>query len=159
MLTFLVTDGRKNLSGRICLIRVDPNYDRFEMSGFGFDRMYTFIYHKDLERADWFYRELLGLEMEPESDWVIYYRVKPGTTIGVVQDGRGFLRATEDKPVILCLGVPDDGDIFEVYSRLKEAGITMRTSEVELRKAEGRVFFCEDPEGYIVEIVQRPKDR
>jgi lactoylglutathione lyase len=124
----------------------------------GFDRMYTFIYHKDLEKADRFYGELLGLEMEPESDWVIYYRVQPNVTIGVVQDGRGYLRATEDKPVILCLGVPDDGDIWEVYDRLKEAGVRMHTSEVELREAEGRVFFCEDPEGYVVEIVQRPKD-
>jgi len=34
----------------------------------------------------------------------------------------------------------------------------MHTSEVELREAEGRVFSCEDPEGYVVEIVQRPKD-
>jgi len=69
--------------------------------GPGFDRMYTFICHKDLEKADWFYGELLDLEMEPESDWVIYYRVQPNMTIGVVQDGRGYLRATEDKPVIL----------------------------------------------------------
>jgi len=34
----------------------------------------------------------------------------------------------------------------------------MHTSEVELREAEGRVFFCEDPEGYVVEIVMRPID-
>jgi hypothetical protein len=27
---------------------------------------------------------------------------------------------------------------------------------VELRKTEGRIFFCEDPEGYVVEIVQNP---
>jgi catechol 2,3-dioxygenase-like lactoylglutathione lyase family enzyme len=101
------------------------------MTGFGFDRMYTFIYHKDMEEADRFYGGLLGLEMEPESDWVNLYRVSEGMTIGVVQDGRGFLRATDDKPVILC--------------------------QVELREAEGRVFFCEDPEGYTVEIVQRPK--
>jgi catechol 2,3-dioxygenase-like lactoylglutathione lyase family enzyme len=77
--------------------------------------------------------------------------------IGVVQDGRGYLRTTEDKPVIICLGLPDDGDIWEVYDRLRDAGVTMRTSEVELREVEGRVFFCEDPEGYIVEITQRPK--
>ncbi len=31
----------------------------------------------------------------------------------------------------------------------------MLTSEVEI---EDRLFFCEDPEGYIVEIVQRTKD-
>ena len=44
----------------------------------------------------------------------MYYHVIPGMTIGVVQDGRGYHRATKDKPVILCLGVPDDGDIWEV---------------------------------------------
>ncbi|MBA7475625.1 VOC family protein [archaeon] len=126
------------------------------MAGLGFDRMYTFIYHTDLERADRFYGGLLGLEAVPESDWVVNYRVAPGMMIGVVQDGRGYLRVSEDKPVILCLGVPDDGDIWEVYRRLRDAGVTMRTSEVELREVEGRVFFCEDPEGYVVEIVQRP---
>ncbi len=127
------------------------------MAGFGFDRMYTFIYHRDLERADRFYGGLLGLEAVPESDWVVNYRVAPGMMIGVVQDGRGYLRVSEDKPVILCLGVPDDGDIWEAYRRLRDAGVTMRTSVVELREVEGRVFFCEDPEGYVVEIVQRPK--
>ncbi|MCW4049913.1 MAG: VOC family protein [Candidatus Bathyarchaeota archaeon] len=122
-----------------------------------YDRMYTFIYHKDMQKADEFYRGLLGLEMEPESDWVTYYKVSPGLTIGVVEDGKGYLRVTEDKPVILCLGLKDTEDIWALYQKLKDAGVTMHTSEVELRKVEGRVFFCEDPEGYIVEIVQRPK--
>ena len=122
-----------------------------------FDRAYTFIYYKDMADASSFYRNLLGLEEEPESDWVTLYRVTGDYTIGVVQDGRGYLRAAEDKPVILCLGVPDDGDIWELYRRLKEAGVKMHTTEVELRKAEGRVFFCEDPEGYTIEIVQRPR--
>ena len=122
-----------------------------------FDRAYTFIYYKDMAEASSFYRDLLGLEEEPESDWVTLYRVTGDYTIGVVQDGRGHLRATEDKPVILCLGVPDDGDIWMIYRRLKDAGVKMHTTEVELREVEGRVFFCEDPEGYTVEIVQRPR--
>jgi len=122
-----------------------------------FDRAYTFIYYKDMADASSFYRNLLGLEEEPESDWVTLYRVTGDYTIGVVQDGRGYLRAAEDKPVILCLGVQDDGDIWEIYRRLKEAGVNMRTTEVKLREVEGRVFFCEDPEGYTVEIVQRPR--
>ena len=122
-----------------------------------FDRAYTFVYYKDMATASSFYRDLLGLEEEPESDWVTLYRVTGDYTIGVVQDGRGYLRAAEDKPVILCLGVPDDGDIWELYRRLKDAGVKMHTTEVELREVEGRVFFCEDPEGYTVEIVQRPR--
>jgi len=122
-----------------------------------FDRAYTFIYYKDMAEASSFYRDLLGLEEEPESDWVTLYRVTGDYAIGVVQDGRGHLRAAEDKPVILCLGVPDDGNIWMIYRRLKDAGVKMHTTEVELREVEGRVFFCEDPEGYTVEIVQRPR--
>jgi len=122
-----------------------------------FDRAYTFICYKDMAEASSFYRHLLGLEEEPESDWVTLYRVTDDYTIGVVQDGRGYMKAAEDKPVILCLGVPDDGDIWMIYRRLKDAGVKMHTTEVELREIEGRVFFCEDPEGYTVEIVQRPR--
>lgn len=122
-----------------------------------FDRAYTFIYYKDMAEASSFYRDLLGLEEEPESDWVTLYRVTGDYTIGVVQDGRGYMKAAEDKPVILCLGVPDDGDIWMFYRRLKDAGVKMHTTEVELREVEGRVFFCEDPEGYTIEIVQRPR--
>ena len=41
--------------------------------------------------------------------------------------------------------------------KVKDTGVKMLTSEVELREVKGRIFFCEDPEGYTVEIVQRPK--
>jgi len=124
-----------------------------------FDRAYTFIYYRDMGAARGFYGGLLGLEEEAESSWTTLYHVRPGYTIGVVQDGKGHLRATEDKPVILCLGLRDGEDIWALYRRLRDAGVKMRTSEVELRRVEGRVFFCEDPEGYVVEIVQRPQAR
>jgi hypothetical protein len=110
------------------------------MKRFGFDRMYTFVYHKDMKKVDWFYGSLLGLEMEPESDWVNLYKVSEGMTIGVVQDGRGYLRVTDDKPVIICLGVPDDGDIWEVYNRLKVNGVKMHTDEVARARELDRVL-------------------
>lgn len=122
-----------------------------------YDRAYTFIYYKDLGTAAPFYRDLLGLREEHESDWVTRFWVTDNYAIAAVQSGRGFMNAMEDKPVILCIGLKDDADIWALYRRLKAAGVTMRTSEVELREVEGRIFFCEDPEGYIVEIVQRPK--
>jgi len=122
-----------------------------------FDRSYTFIYYEELGRAAAFYRDLLGLREEHESDWVTRYWVTDDYAIGVVQSGRGFLKAAEDKPVILCIGLNDEADIWAYHNRLKEAGVKMHTSEVELREVEGRIFFCEDPEGYTVEIVQRPR--
>jgi len=107
--------------------------------------------------AETFYRDLLGLRLEYESDWVTRFWVTDDYAIGAVQSGKGFLEAMEDKPVILCIGLNDDVDIFSLYDKLKDAGVKMHTSEVELRETEGRIFFCEDPEGYIVEIVQTPK--
>ncbi len=132
-----------------------PN-DSYNMTDF--DRAYTFIYYKDIKKAEPFYRDLLGLRLEYESDWVTRFWVTDHYAIAVVQSGRGFMNAMDDKPVILCIGLKDDVDIFELYERLKEAGVKMHTSEVELREVEGRIFFCEDPEGYIVEIVQKPKN-
>ena len=122
-----------------------------------YDRAYTFIYYEDLKTAAPFYRDLLGLREEHESDWVTRFWVTDDYAIAAVQSGRGFMNAMEDKPVILCIGLKDDADIWALYRKLKDAGVKMRTSEVELREIEGRIFFCEDPEGYIVEIVQRPK--
>ena len=122
-----------------------------------YDRAYTFIYYKDMKTAAPFYRNLLGLREEHESDWVTRYWVTDYYAIGVVQSGRGFMKAMKDKPVILCIGLKDDADILVLYKRLKDAGVKMLTSEVELREVEGRIFFCEDPEGYTLEIVQRPK--
>lgn len=43
--------------------------------------------------------------MESESDWVNLTNVAENIVIGVVQDGRGYFKTVEDKPVILCLGV------------------------------------------------------
>lgn len=122
-----------------------------------YQRAYTFIYYKNIKDSEPFYRDLLGLRLEYESDWVTRFWVTDDYAIGAVQSGRGFLEAKEDKPVILCIGLKDDVDIFALYKKLKDAGVKMHTSEVELRKTEGRIFFCEDPEGYIVEITQRPK--
>jgi predicted enzyme related to lactoylglutathione lyase len=122
-----------------------------------FNRAKTFIYYKNIKDSEPFYRDLLGLRLEYESDWVTRYWVTDDYAIGAVQSGRGFLQAMEDKPVILCIGMKDDADIFALYKKLEDAGVKMHTSEVELRESEGRIFFCEDPEGYIVEIVQTPK--
>ena len=122
-----------------------------------FDRAYTFIYYKDMKKASAFYRDLLGLEEEVESSWTTLYKVTSDYSIGVVQDGEGHLRATEDKPVIICLGLNDNANILDLYQKMEDGGVKMQTSKVELRDIEGRIFFCEDPEGYTVEIVQRPK--
>ncbi|NQT09354.1 VOC family protein [Candidatus Bathyarchaeota archaeon] len=121
-----------------------------------FDTFKIFIYHKSLEKARGFYRDILGLEETHESDHVKQYWMSPNVAVGVVLDGHGYLPATEDKPVMLCFHVPDDGDIYELFGYLKGKGVKMLDEGVREFSAGGWVFLCEDPEGYVVEFVKRP---
>jgi catechol 2,3-dioxygenase-like lactoylglutathione lyase family enzyme len=96
-----------------------------------YGRAYTFIYYKDVKESESFYRDLLGLRLEYESDWVTLFWVTDDYCIGAVQSGKGFLKTMDDKPVILCIGLNDDEDIFALYEKLKKAGVKMRTCESE----------------------------
>ena len=40
-----------------------------------YERAYTFIYYKDIKDSEPFYRDLLGLRLEYESDWVTRFWV------------------------------------------------------------------------------------
>ena len=94
-----------------------------EQKRFEFDTFKVFLYHKSLEKAREFYGDILGLEETHESDHVKQYWVSPNIAVGIVLDGHGYLPASDDKPVMLCLHVPDDGDIEELFSYLKGRGV------------------------------------
>jgi hypothetical protein len=106
------------------------------MTRFGFDRRYTIIYHRDMEKPDWLYGKLLGLEREPESHWGNLYNVAENMRIGVAQEGRGYIKTTEDKQVNLCLGAQrvqwtlssDDGAGRVDYSSIPSISIMKANS-------------------------------
>jgi catechol 2,3-dioxygenase-like lactoylglutathione lyase family enzyme len=127
-----------------------------EQKRFEFDTFKVFLYHKSLEKAREFYGDILGLEETHESDHVKQYWVSPNIAVGIVLDGHGYLPASDDKPVMLCLHVLDDGDIEELFSYLKGRGVKMLDEGVREFSTGGGVFLCEDPEGYVLEFVKRP---
>jgi catechol 2,3-dioxygenase-like lactoylglutathione lyase family enzyme len=127
-----------------------------EQKWFEFDTFKVFLYHKSLEKAREFYGDILGLEETHESDHVKQYWVSPNIAVGIVLDGHGYLPASDDKPVMLCLHVLDDGDIEELFSYLKGRGVKMLDEGVREFSTGGGVFLCEDPEGYVLEFVKRP---
>ncbi|MDJ0939553.1 MAG: VOC family protein [Woeseiaceae bacterium] len=115
----------------------------------------TFFYYKDLETAASFYRDLVGLNATTDTDWVKIFEVTPGSSIGLVQEGKGFLKAAADKPAMLSL-VTDDVDAW--YQRIIDADVPVLRelppagSPADKDRAPIRGFIVEDPGGYAVEF-------
>ena len=117
----------------------------------------VFFYYQDLDAARAFYARRLGLEPTLEMEWVTIYRIGPGSSVGLVQDGRGYHSVAEDRPAMLSI-VIDDVDGW--YQHLRAAGVPVLSSppsaeELAARGGDAppiRGFLVEDPGGYTVEF-------
>lgn len=115
----------------------------------------TFFYYDDLESAARFYEDLLQLPKTMNEDWVKIYQASPSSSVGLVQNGRGFHEVTADKPAMFSM-VTDDVDAW--YAHLKTADVTMLKElpppdkEKKPGTAPVRGFVAEDPGGYTIEF-------
>jgi lactoylglutathione lyase len=73
----------------------------------GVEGMITFTYYNDLEKAAEFYGETMGFELVIDVAFAKVYRVSGSSHVGIVDGERGFLRAKEDKPVMITFVVED----------------------------------------------------
>ena len=118
------------------------------------DETVVFFYYDDIEAVAPFYQDLLQLTATMDEDWVKIYRISPTSSVGLVQQGRGFHNVAVDKPAMLSIITPD---VDAWYQRLVAAGVPVR-SELPApgdEKAGGapiRGFVVEDPGGYTVEF-------
>lgn len=69
--------------------------------------MITFTYHDDLEKASTFYHDVLGLHPVMDQDWVKIYKAGADSHIGLVDSKHGYLKPSQDKPVMLSIIVQD----------------------------------------------------
>lgn len=119
------------------------------------DETITFFYYEDLEAQIPFYEGVLELKKTMDEDWVKIYRITPTSSVGIVQQGRGFHDVSDDKPAMLSM-VTDDVDAW--FERMVEAKVRVLKalpppdSEREAGKAPVRGFIVEDPGGYTIEI-------
>ena len=109
----------------------------------------TWLYYRDLPKAMEFYEEVMGFEMVVDQGWSKIYRIRDGAYMGLVDERHGYHRASEDKPVIVCLNV-HDADAW--YERLKERGVELERQPQESERLRIKVFMLRDPEGYVIEI-------
>lgn len=119
------------------------------MPDYGVKGLIPWLYYRDLPKAMEFYEEVMGFEMVVDQGWSKIYRIRDGAYVGLVDERHGYHRASEDKPVIVCLNVRD-ADAW--YERLKERGVELERQPRESERLRIKVFMLRDPEGYVIEI-------
>lgn len=109
----------------------------------------TFFYYRDLPAAMKFYEEVLGLPLAIDQGWTKIYRICEGAHVGLVDETRGMNKATADKPVQLCIRLPNVDEWYEYAKELKLDSL----SELFVADDIGiRAFVFRDPEGYQIEL-------
>lgn len=109
----------------------------------------TFLYYRDLARATVFYEQVLGFQLAIDQGWSKIYRITGASHVGLVDETRGMHRASDPKPVQICIRVPDV-DAWHAWAKSHNvAGLTEAKSSEALRI---RAFVFNDPEGYQIEV-------
>lgn len=111
--------------------------------------MITFLYYENLERAERFYRDVMGFELVTDQGWAKIFRVAGDACIGCVDGKVGYHRPSEQKPVLVTV-VVDDPDAW--YEHFRSHGVRTLGTPRDDEELGLRVFFLEDPEGYAIEI-------
>ena len=107
------------------------------------------LYYRDLERVQRFYRDALGREMIVDQGWAKVYPVSSAGYIGLVDGERGLHQATDEKSVTVSF-FTDDVEAWFDHMRGRE-GFELRTQEIGDESGRVRVFVGYDPEGYFLE--------
>lgn len=110
----------------------------------------TFLYYRDLARAEAFYRDVMGFPLVIDQRRVAkIMRICDGAHVGLVDEAHGMNDWQEDKPVQLCIRVPDV-DAWHAYAA--EQGVTSLSQMSQNDELGIRAFVFEDPEGYQIEV-------
>lgn len=109
----------------------------------------TFLYYRDLDGAVAFYERVLGFSLAIDQGWSKIYCITGAAHLGLVDEARGMHRASDPKPVQICIRVPDV-DAWHAYVEGQGVeGLTEPKSSAALRI---RAFVFNDPEGYQIEV-------
>lgn len=109
----------------------------------------TFLYYRDVPRAQRFYEEILGLRLTVDQGYAKIYRVSRTSYVGLVDEAQGLHRASEAKPVTLSF-VTRDVDAW--YRYLRSRGVPMVHELANGTRQPTRGFVARDPEGYYLEF-------
>ncbi|WP_099827432.1 VOC family protein [Oceaniglobus indicus] len=109
----------------------------------------TFFYYRDLPRAMAFYEDVLGLSLAIDQGWCKIYRIADGAHVGLVDETKGMNKWHADKPVQLCIRVPD---VDDWRGFVAEKGVDNLSEMFDSDALGIRAFVFTDPEGYQIEM-------
>jgi len=117
----------------------------------GVEGLITFLYYRDLNRAARFYEDVMGFELTVDEGWAKIYRALDGAYVGLVDERRGYHRASASKPVMVTVVV---ADVDAWYRGLRERGVETLNEPRDVEEVGIRAFLLEDPEGYVIEVMK-----
>lgn len=109
----------------------------------------TFLYYRDLDRAMNFYEKVLGLTLAIDQGWSKIYRITGAAHVGLVDEAKGMHRASDPKPVQICVRVPD---VDAWHTWVESQGVEGLTPAKSSAALQIRAFVFNDPEGYQIEV-------
>jgi lactoylglutathione lyase len=115
----------------------------------GVEMSITFVYFEDFPAAVIFYRDVLGFPIRIDQGWSKIFQVSTTGYIGLVDEKRGYHKASPVKPIILCFRVPD----VDAWHRfLLEKGVKVLGEPTDHHELGIRAFFVQDTEGHVLEF-------
>jgi len=109
----------------------------------------VFFYYPDLEEAEKFYGDVLGLEKVLDYGFAKIYRISQSTFIGLVDETKGMHDPSEPKTVTLSFVTQE---IDQWYQYLKSQGVEIRNPLKDASRHPTRGFVAYDPAGYFLEF-------
>ena len=120
------------------------------MEQFGTTASNVFFYYADLERAERFYRDVLGLRVAADYGFAKILQVAPKSFLTLVDASEGMHSADEPKTTAIAL-VTDQLD--EWWGYIQTQDVEMRSTEYAPEAGSAHDgFVAIDPEGYFLEF-------
>ncbi|MFC2169346.1 VOC family protein [Acidobacteriota bacterium] len=109
----------------------------------------SWLYYKDLEKAQQFYEENLGLELLVDQGFAKVYFASPTFFVGLVDEKKGMHRFSEEKAVTVSF---ISEQIDDWYQWLTDKGLEMRETLSTSERIPVRAFVTCDVGGYFLEF-------
>ena len=109
-------------------------------------RLNTVLYCDAWEATVEFYGDLLGFEIEHESEWFVEFRVTDTAFLSVADARRATIDAVAGQGITLTLQTTD---LARTREALEQRGIV--TTPIKQRWG-AEVCYCHDPEGHRIEF-------
>ncbi len=112
----------------------------------------TFAFYKDVETAEDFYINVMGLEKSYHRDITRVFQVTPGAAIGLMDHAASPDTIIDNKDMGFSFIVANTADVDRWYEYLKSLNVNIYAPPNNGTRTPVRSVHFYDPEGYDVEI-------